>query len=201
MLDSTGFLGTRADGLIDVSLVFLTATPILMGYAMTFAAGREYLKHRNLQLVGLLLGFGAVVLLETSLQLGSAKGFLLSEFYGTPAMNRLFGVHLAVAIPSFPAVGNPGDRVLEALYLCSSRDFQSPSPRVGATDIPRSVPHVRDRHCPLCHGLRVLTPPFSLAPSAGSPEHPREDVSGQMATATGGIKRYRGSATTSRPVM
>ena len=101
MLDSTGFLGTRADSLIDVSLVFLTATPILMGYAMTFASGREYLKHRNLQLVGLLLGFGAVVLLETSLQLGSAKGFLLSEFYGTPAMNRLFGVHLAIAIPTF----------------------------------------------------------------------------------------------------
>ena len=101
MLDSTGFLGTRADSLIDVSLVVLTATPILMGYAMTFAAGREYLKHRNLQLVGLLLGFGAVVLLETSLQLGSAKGLLSSEFYGTPAMSRLFGVHLAIAIPTF----------------------------------------------------------------------------------------------------
>ena len=80
MLDSTGFLGTRADSLIDVSLVVLTATPILMGYAMTFAAGREYLKHRNLQLVGLLLGFGAVVLLETSLQLGSAKGLCRASF-------------------------------------------------------------------------------------------------------------------------
>ena len=105
MLDSTGFLGTRAGGLIDVSLVFLTATPILMGYALTFASGREFVKHRNLQLVALLLGLGAVVLLETSLQLGSAKGFLLSEFYGTPAMSGLFGVHLAVAIPTFFAWG------------------------------------------------------------------------------------------------
>ena len=105
MLDSTGFLGTRAGGLIDVSLVFLTATPILMGYAVTFASGREYVKHRNLQSVALLLGLGAVVLLETSLQLGSAKGFLLSEFYGTPAMSGLFGVHLAVAIPTFFAWG------------------------------------------------------------------------------------------------
>ena len=105
MLDSTGFLGTRAGGLIDVSLVFLTATPILMGYAVTFASGREYVKHRNLQSVALLLGLGAVVLLETSLQLGSAKGFLLSEFYGTAAMSGLFGVHLAVAIPTFFAWG------------------------------------------------------------------------------------------------
>ena len=100
----TGFLGTRADALIDIAFVFFVAAPFLMTYALRLAALRRRRAHRNLQMGLLLAAIVAVFLLEGSIRFGDgAAAFALSSYYGTPTMNGLFVVHLAVAIPTFIA--------------------------------------------------------------------------------------------------
>ena len=53
-MPTTGFLGTRADALIDLAIVFFVLAPFLMIYALRLAAQRRHREHRNLQ-AGLLL--------------------------------------------------------------------------------------------------------------------------------------------------
>ena len=98
----TGFLGTRADALVDVSLVFFVAAPFLMAYALRLAARRRYRAHRRLQVGVLLAGAAAILLLEGSIRFGhAAEAFSVSAFYGTASMAGLFWVHLAIAVPTF----------------------------------------------------------------------------------------------------
>ena len=101
-MPTTGFLGTRADVLIDLALVVFIAAPFLMTYALRLAARRRYRQHRNLQ-VSLIAGaIVAVVLLEASIRYGpAAAAFQQSAYYGTSLVRGLFLVHLAVAIPCF----------------------------------------------------------------------------------------------------
>ena len=103
-MPTTGFLGTRADVLIDLTFVFFVAAPFLMTYALRLAALRRWRAHRNLQAGLLLAAIVAVCLLEGSIRYGSgAEAFAASSYYGTRTMNGLFVVHLAVAIPTFVA--------------------------------------------------------------------------------------------------
>ena len=97
-MPTTGFLGTRADVFVDVAMVFFAAAPFLM------AAQRRYRAHRKLQVVVLLGGIVAVLLLEGSIRFGDAvEAFTVSAYYGTAPMSALFAVHLAVAVPTFIA--------------------------------------------------------------------------------------------------
>ncbi len=99
---TTGFLGTRADALVDVAMVFFAVAPFLMTQALRLAAQRRYRAHRRLQ-VGVLLGaIVAVVLLEGSIRFGHAvDAFTVSAYYGTATLTGLFAIHLAVAVPTF----------------------------------------------------------------------------------------------------
>ena len=99
---TTGFLGTRADALVDVAMVFFAVAPFLMPQALRLAAQRRYRAHRRLQ-VGVLLGaIVAVVLLEGSIRFGHAvDAFTVSAYYGTATLAGLFAIHLAVAVPTF----------------------------------------------------------------------------------------------------
>ncbi len=99
---TTGFLGTRADALVDVAMVFFAVAPFLMTQALRLAAQRRYRAHRRLQ-VGVLLGaIVAVVLLEGSIRFGHAvDAFTVSAYYGTATLAGLFAVHLVVAVPTF----------------------------------------------------------------------------------------------------
>ncbi|MDE3263058.1 MAG: DUF420 domain-containing protein [Acidobacteriota bacterium] len=101
---ATGFLGTRADAFVDVAVVFFVAAPFLMALALRLAAQHRYRAHRGLQ-TGVLLGaIVAVLLLEGSIRFGGAMdAFALSAYHGTATLAGLFGVHLAVAIPTFIA--------------------------------------------------------------------------------------------------
>lgn len=103
-MPATGFLGTRADAFVDVAVVFFLAAPFLMALALRLAARGRYHAHRRLQ-TGVLLGaVAAVLLLEGSIRFGGAMdAFALSSFHGTATAAGLFGVHLAVAIPTFVA--------------------------------------------------------------------------------------------------
>ena len=103
-MPATGFLGTRADVFVDVAMVFFAAAPFLMGWALRLAAQRRYRAHRKLQVVVLLGGVVAVLLLEGSIRFGQAvEAFAVSAYYGTAAMAGLFAVHLVVAVPTFVA--------------------------------------------------------------------------------------------------
>ncbi len=99
---TTGFLGTRADALVDVAMVFFAVAPFLMTQALRLAAQRRYRAHRRLQ-VGVLLGaIVAVMLLEGSIRFGHAvDAFTVSAYYGTATLAGLFAVHLVVAVPTF----------------------------------------------------------------------------------------------------
>ena len=100
-MPTTGFLGTRADTLIDLAIVFFVLAPFLMVYALRLAAQRRHREHRNLQAGLLLAAVVAVLMLEISLRFGSAgEAFAASSLYGPP-MTALFVVHLAIAIPTF----------------------------------------------------------------------------------------------------
>ncbi len=100
-MPTTGFLGTRADALIDAAIVLLVAAPFLMAYALRLAARRRHRAHRNLQAGILGTAVVAVLMLETSIRFGSAgEAYRASTLYG-PAMIGLFAVHLAVAVPTF----------------------------------------------------------------------------------------------------
>ena len=96
----TGFLGTRADALIDLAIVFFILAPFLMAYALRLAARRRHREHRNLQ-AGLLAGaIVSVLMLEISIRFGTAgEAYAASSLYG-PSMIALFVVHLVVAIPT-----------------------------------------------------------------------------------------------------
>ena len=100
-MPTTGFLGTRADALIDLAIVFFVAAPFLMVYALRLAARRRHREHRNLQAGLLAAATVAVLMLEISIRFGSAgEAYRASSLYG-PSMIVLFAVHLAVAIPTF----------------------------------------------------------------------------------------------------
>lgn len=100
-MPTTGFLGTRADTLIDLAIVFFVLAPFLMVYALRLAAQRRHREHRNLQAGLLLAAVVAVLMLEISLRFGGAgEAFAASSLYGPP-MTALFVVHLAIAIPTF----------------------------------------------------------------------------------------------------
>ena len=101
-MPTTGFLGTRADVLIDLALVVFVAAPFLMTYALRLAARHRYRDHRNLQASLLAGAIVAVILLEVSIRYGpAAAAFRESAYYGTSLVRWLFLVHLAVAIPCF----------------------------------------------------------------------------------------------------
>ena len=101
-MPTTGFLGTRADVLIDLAVVFFVAAPFLMTYALRLAALRRRRDHRNLQAGLLLAAIAATLLLEGSIRFGEgAAGFAASPWYGTPTLYWLFAVHLALAVPTF----------------------------------------------------------------------------------------------------
>ena len=100
-MPTTGFLGTRADTLVDLAIVFFVLAPFLMVYALRLAAQRRHREHRNLQAGLLLAAIVAVLMLEISIRFGSVgEAFAASSLYGPP-MTALFVVHLAIAIPTF----------------------------------------------------------------------------------------------------
>jgi len=99
---TTGFLGTRADALVDLTVVFFLAAPFLMLYAVRLAARDRLRAHRNLQAGLVVAGVVAVLILELSIRYGGAMAaYSQSSYYGSPLLTRLFYVHLAVAIPTF----------------------------------------------------------------------------------------------------
>ena len=101
-MPDAGFLGARADALVDTAIVFFIAAPFLMAYGLRLARQRRYRSHRKLQLAVLLSGIVAIVLLEVSIRYGAAAdAFQESSLHGHPTVTWLFVGHLVVAFPTF----------------------------------------------------------------------------------------------------
>ena len=98
-----GFLGTRADVLLDVVLLAMLATPFVLIMSIRLARRGAYLQHRAIQtgLLGVLLT--AVVLFEIDVRTSGGSGVFLagSRYAGTALIRWLLGVHIAVAVLSF----------------------------------------------------------------------------------------------------
>ena len=116
---ATGFLGTRADPLVDIAVVVFIAAPFLIAYALRRARQRRFRSHKRIQLAVLLTGIVAVLLLEVSIRFGGAsQAYRESSLHGHAIVK--FFVHLFIAIPTFASWC--------ALAIVSSRRFSRELP-------------------------------------------------------------------------
>lgn len=98
-----GFLGSRADVLMDVVLIAMALTPFLLVWAIRLARRRDYTRHRTVQSSLLCVLLVAVVAFEVDVRMsgGSAAFITGSRYLGTTLFYSLLGVHILVAVASF----------------------------------------------------------------------------------------------------
>lgn len=98
-----GFLGTRADLLMDLVLIGILITPILMLYAFSLAKQKRFVAHRNLHVTLISILILAVILFELDIRLsGGSEAFLSGSPYAeTKFMKVLLTFHILIAIASF----------------------------------------------------------------------------------------------------
>ena len=98
-----GFLGTRADLLMDLVVVAIVATPFIMMYAFGLARKKRFHSHRNIQTILLVLLLGAVCLFKTDIRIfGGTEAFLRgSPFAGTAFLRSFLAIHILIACCSF----------------------------------------------------------------------------------------------------
>ena len=98
-----GFLGTRADALMDVVLLAVLATPVIFTLSFRLARGRKYASHRSLQTYLLAVLLAAVVLFEVDVRLSGGSGSLMrgSSYAGAPWLRFLLIAHVTGAVTTF----------------------------------------------------------------------------------------------------
>lgn len=98
-----GFLGTRADVLMDVILIAMSLTPFVLAWSIGLARGGAYTRHRAVQTGLLVVLLVAVVLFEADVRTSGGSGAFLagSRWRGTPQLAWFLRVHIAVAVTSF----------------------------------------------------------------------------------------------------
>ncbi len=97
-----GFLGTRADIIIDVVMTVSGFLPAIMMYTFYLAAKGKHQLHKNLQLVILLLVTILVVALEVDVRSGDLQAAgALSAYHDTIVLRVLFIIHLIFATTTF----------------------------------------------------------------------------------------------------
>ena len=93
-----GFLGTRADILMDVAIILFTVLPLILGVGILLARNRSYRRHRNLQTATLVIVFLMIILFETNIRLAGGTSAFLAESSVDPRFLRSFlRFHIAVA--------------------------------------------------------------------------------------------------------
>lgn len=98
----TGFLGTRADVLMDVTIVLFTVLPLAMLGAFWLVRRGRPRAHRNMQLGMLALVIPALILLEVDIRLSGGSVAFVSQGSLSPAFMRWFLLfHIAIAVATF----------------------------------------------------------------------------------------------------
>jgi len=98
-----GFLGSRANLLIDAILVINLIAPFWALYAARFARRREYTRHAWLQLGLIVLMFTCLFTLEGYIRLSGGSGSLVaaSPYYGTTLLRVAFLLHILPATGTY----------------------------------------------------------------------------------------------------
>jgi uncharacterized membrane protein YozB (DUF420 family) len=98
-----GFLGTRADLLIDVIFVATLLTPVLLVWAIRLASQRKLKTHRLVQTSLLTVLLVAVLLFEVDLRMAGGSGSLMkgSPYAGTALLRTVLLSHVAANVVTF----------------------------------------------------------------------------------------------------
>ncbi len=99
---ATGFLGTRADVIVDVVMTVSGFLPALMMYTFYLAAKGKYRLHRQMQMGLLLVVTVLVVALEVVVRSGDLQAAkALSSYHDSVILRVVFIVHLFFALTTF----------------------------------------------------------------------------------------------------
>ncbi len=97
-----GFLGTRADLLIDTIMIASGLIPLGMMFAIAFVSKGKIVWHKNLQILLLLLMTVVVMVLEVDIRLGDVTTRVhQSNYWGSAILAWVFGAHLFLALSTF----------------------------------------------------------------------------------------------------
>jgi uncharacterized membrane protein YozB (DUF420 family) len=98
-----GFLGTKADVLMDLVVVGIVIAPILMLYAFRLARQKRFFAHRNLHAILIVLLISTIALFEVDIRLsGGSKIFLKNNSLVNNTFLRVFLIfHIIIAVSSF----------------------------------------------------------------------------------------------------
>ncbi len=97
-----GFLGTRADLIIDVVMTISGFLPAIMMFTFYLAAKGNIRLHKNMQLGLLLLVTLLVVALEVDVRSGDLQAAgALSAYHDSTILSVIFVIHLFFAITTF----------------------------------------------------------------------------------------------------
>lgn len=98
-----GFLGTRADVLMDVVFVSTLLTPFIVAWGIRFAKRGEFRTHRAVQTVLLVVLLVAVALFEVDVRLSGGSGSLMkgSSYAGTGWLRGVTLAHVLANVVTF----------------------------------------------------------------------------------------------------
>ena len=104
---SQGFLGTRADMLMDVILLAVVLVPFALLFSFRKVRGGNHSYHKRMQATLFWIVLTAVVLFETNIRLSGGSGALIKEsawVAGLPFKVLLY-THILVAVLTFSTWG------------------------------------------------------------------------------------------------
>ena len=98
-----GFLGTRADLLMDIIIVIILLPPVLMWYSFRFVRENHHRAHKNINLALLAIVLVVVTLFEIDVRVSGGSGTFvkLSPYAGTLYLDILLYFHIVVASLTF----------------------------------------------------------------------------------------------------
>lgn len=97
-----GFLGTRADVIIDTVVVMFALWPFIIFGIIRLASKGRYQAHRNLQVIIFLLAFLLVLALEIDLRFSDLLVEIRqTSMYSSTLAKTIFGIHLFIALFTF----------------------------------------------------------------------------------------------------
>ncbi len=96
-----GFLGTRADIIIDTVMLASTLLPFMLIVAIGYAQKGKYDVHKWLQIVLFVVVNVLVIALEVDIRIGGLDEVIAkSPYYGSTELLSVFIIHLIVAVSS-----------------------------------------------------------------------------------------------------
>lgn len=98
-----GFLGTRADVLMDVVFIATLLTPFIVAWGVRFASKGDYRRHRAVQATLLAVLLVAVLLFEVDVRLSGGSGSLMkgSSYAGTGWLRGVTLAHVLANVVTF----------------------------------------------------------------------------------------------------